>query len=104
MAVALALAAVSNSKADGALFSPRAQGNQAEIAAPPGTNATVISVNKIEANPGAMLSPRAQGNQIVKTAGTNKDPNLAVAYIYTIVPPHALAPQCAPRYEIAPVK
>jgi hypothetical protein len=118
-AVALGMAAVPNVKADGAFLSPRAQDNQIEIASPPGTNATVIAVQKVEANPGAMLSPRDRGNQIVKVAGTNSDPDLVglgltpYEYVnmvqYGLTPtayamPRGKSPPSAPPYEIAPVK
>ncbi|HEV2319892.1 MAG TPA: hypothetical protein VGV18_09090 [Verrucomicrobiae bacterium] len=116
---ALAMAAISNAKADGAFLSPRAQANQIQIASPPGTNATVIAVNRMEANPGAMLSPRDRGNQLVKTAGTNSGPDLVSLgltpdeYVnmvqYGLNPtqyksPHAKSLPSAPPYEIAPVK
>jgi hypothetical protein len=116
---ALAMAAVSNAKADGAFLSPRAQDHQIQIASPPRTNATVMAANRVEGNPSAMLSPRDRGNQIVKTAGTNSDPDLVslgvtpdeyvnmVQYGVTPTPytsPHAKSPSSAPPYEIAPVK
>lgn len=118
-AVAVAMAAVSNAEADGALFSPRAQGNQAGIVNAPGTNTTVIAAQKVEANPGAMLSPRDRGNQIVKVAGTGSDPNLVELgltpneYVnlvqYGLNPtaytaPRTKSPTSEPPYEIAPVK
>jgi hypothetical protein len=112
LAVALAMAAVPNVKADGTLLSPRAQGNQIEIAnfvpspIAVGANATTPAVAsiKVTPNPGASLSPRAQGNEIVKMTGTNNDPNLVTLYTYTTVPPRTQAPPSTPLYEIAPVK
>ena len=119
LAVSLALAAVSNAKADGTLLSPRAQGSQVQFANPPGANATVNTPQKIESNPGAMLSPRDRGNQIVKTAGTNNDPDLVrlgltpdeyvIMAQYGVAPtvaatPRAKSPNSLPPYEIAPVK
>ena len=118
-AVVLGMAAVSNAKADGTLLSPRAQGNQVEFANPPGASATVNATQKIESNPGAVLSPRARGNEIVKTAGTNNDPDLVrlgltpdeyvIMAQYGVAPtvaatPRAKSPSSAPPYEIAPVK
>ena len=118
-AMILGMAAVSNAKADDPLLSPRIQGNQVEIANPSGPNATAMAVPKVEANPGALLSPRARGNQIVKTAGTNNDPDLVRLgltpnqYVNTVqygqVPTVYAAPRTksqpsVPPYEIAPVK
>ena len=118
-AVALGMAAIPNVKADGSFLSPRAQDHQIEIASPPGTNATMIAVQTVEANPGAMLSPRGRGNQIIKSIGTNSDPDLVQLGVtpdeyvnmvqYGLAPtayasPHGKVPQSAPPYEIAPVK
>jgi hypothetical protein len=118
-AVALAMAAISNAKADGTLYSPRAQGNQVEIASASGTNATVTATQKVEAHSGAMLSPRDRGNEIVKVAGINSDPDLVSLgltpgeYVnmvqYGLTPtvygtPRAKSPPSEPPYEIAPVK
>ena len=118
--VALAMATVSNARADGALLSPRAAGNQIQIANLPGTNATVIAVHTIVANPGASLPPGAQGHQIVKVAGTNSDPDLVglgltpTEYVNMVqfgqtsaefASPRARSTQpSVPPYEIAPVK
>jgi hypothetical protein len=111
-AMALAMAAVPNVKADGALLSPRAQGNEIKIASLPdavGTDTTVVAPNKIMANPGALLSPRAQANQIVKVAGTNNDPDLVLlgqtsSEYSAYVSPRARTQQPAPVYQVAPVK
>ena len=118
-AVALGMAAVPNVKADGAFLSPRAQDHQIEIVSPPGTNATVVTSNKIMPNAGAFLSPGARGHQIVKVAGTNSDPDLVslgltpseyvIMVEYGVTPtasasPHSKVPQSMPSYEIAPVK
>lgn len=99
--VAVAMATVSNAKADGALLSPRAKGNQVVMAAAP-TNVQPVAANLINPNPGALLSPRAQGNQIIKVAGTNNDPDLAVALQSQYGSPKGV--QTLPLYQIAPMK
>lgn len=117
---ALVMAAVSNAKADGVLLSPRAAGNQMEVASTPGTNSTVMAAQTSTANSGALLAPGARGHQIVKTEGTNGDPDLVSLgltpdeYVimkgYGLPPtsayalPRAKSPPSAPPYEIAPVK
>lgn len=97
-AVALAMIAVPNVKADGALLSPRAQSNQIKQVA--GTNNDV----KTPASTTALLSPRAQANQIAKVSGTNDDPNLVVAFQSLPGSPKDKSQQAAPVYQIAPIK
>lgn len=102
-AVALAMSAVPNVKADGALLSPRAQGNQIVTVMAP-TNEVAPTRARIYPNPGALLSPRAQGNQIVKVAGISNDPDLVAALQGQSGPPRLKSSQSAPVYQIAPVK
>lgn len=97
-AVALAVSAVPNVKADGALLSPRAQSNQ--IATVAGTNNDVKAVQTST----ALLSPRAQANQIAKVAGTKSDPNLVMATQSQPGSPKDKSQQAAPVYQIAPMK
>ena len=99
--VAVAMATVSNVKADGALLSPRAKGNQIVTVAAT-TNVQPVIRNVIYPNPGALLSPHAQGNQIVKVAGTNNDPDLVAALQSQYGTPKGL--QTTPVYQIAPMK
>lgn len=99
--VTTAMAMVSNAKADGALLSPRAKGNQiTHVAVTDSTQP--VAMNVIYSNPGALLSPRAQGNQIVKVAGTNNDPDLVAALRSQYGSPKGL--QTMPVYQIAPIK
>ena len=101
--VTTAMAMVSSAKADGALLSPRAKGNQIAHVQVAGTDSTQpVAMNVINPNPGALLSPRAQGNQIVKVAGTNNDPNLAAALSSQYGSPKGL--QTMPVYQVAPIK
>ena len=111
--VAVAMATVSSAKADGALLTPRAKGNQI-ITVPATANDQSVAVNPNSgANSGiaaaelkykmSLLSPRARGNQIVKVAGTNNDPDLVAGLQSQYGTPKALQ-QSMPVYQIAPVK
>ena len=102
-AVALAMSVIPNVKADGALLSPRAQGNQI-VHITPDTNVAAVTVATIAPNPGALLTPRAQGNQIVKVAGIRNDPDLVAALQGQPGTPRTKSLQAMPVYQIAPMK
>ena len=98
-AVTLSLAAVSQAKADDALLSPRAQGNQ--IVTVTGTNNYATPT---KASNGALLSPHGQASQTTRVAGTNNDPDLVAREQALPGSPKDKAQQPAPVYQIAPMK
>jgi hypothetical protein len=102
-AVALAMSVIPNVKADGALLSPRAQGNQI-VHMTSDTNLAPVTMATIVPNPGALLTPRAQGNQIVKAAGIRNDPDLVAALQGQSGTPRTKSLQSMPVYQIAPMK
>ena len=98
-AVTLSLAAVPQAKADDALLSPRAQGNQIVTVA--GTN---NDVKKAQPSNGALLSPHGQASQITRVAGTNTGPDLVAREQALPGSPKDKAQQPAPVYQVAPMK
>jgi len=81
-----ALAAITlNVNASDALLSPRAQGNQIEVAP-----AATADRNFVAANQGSTVSPRALGNQTLTVAGVANDVNPVMECNKMITSPKAI--------------